>query len=235
MLRVAARDRFGDKKLSLLKFSILDCILKAFMKGFADNNICRDTIRGLRTAGRSLQGICNIVLEAKQICQKLSELLDKDLHSKDLQLYKDRIHRNMDHNKIKALCLSCKTNTPSPKWGHLQSPLTRASSVPLLKQATYNPPVQGPGYGLSSFENKRLPYWPALLSINLLSKNLLTDQLQKISTSTENWYRDWAMVHYARSAVRRVMLWKIILDLIYVGRYYQHGSSRIYEILSLEI
>ena len=138
MLRVGARDRLGEKKLSLLEVSTLDSILKAFMKGLADDNIRRDTIRGLGAAGRSLQGICNVALEAEQTRRELSELLDEDLHSKEFQLYKDLVHRNMDHNKIEALLLSCKTNTLSPTWGHEPSPLTRPSSVPLPKQATYN-------------------------------------------------------------------------------------------------
>lgn len=47
MLRVGARDRLGEEKLSLLEVSTLDSILKAFIKGLADDNIRRDTIRGL--------------------------------------------------------------------------------------------------------------------------------------------------------------------------------------------
>lgn len=104
MLSVGARDRIGDEKLSLLETSTLDSILKAFMKGLSDDNICRDTIQGLGTAGRSLRGISNLSLEARQ---ELSELLDEDLHSRELQLYKDLVHRNMDHEKIEALLLSC--------------------------------------------------------------------------------------------------------------------------------
>lgn len=67
MLRVGARDRLRDEKLSLLEVFTLDSILKAFIKGLADDYIRRDTIRGLGAAGRSLQGICNIALKAKQI------------------------------------------------------------------------------------------------------------------------------------------------------------------------
>lgn len=65
MLRVGARDRLRDEKLSLLEVSTLDSILKAFMKGLANDNIRRDTIRGLGTVGKSLQGICNVALEVE--------------------------------------------------------------------------------------------------------------------------------------------------------------------------
>lgn len=146
------------------------------MKGLADDNIRRDTIRGLGAASRSLQRVCDIALEAEQTRRELSELLDDDLHSREFQLYKDLVHRNMDHDKIEALLLSCKTDTLLPKWGHEPSPLTRPSSVPLPKQSTYNPPVQGPGYGSSSFENKRLPHRPALSSKNLPDRSTSKNQ-----------------------------------------------------------
>lgn len=115
-------------------------------------------------------------MEAEQTRRELSELLDEDLHSREFQLYKDLVHRNMDHDKIEALLLSCKTDTPSPKWGHEPSTFTRPSSVPLPKQATYNPPVQGPGYGPSSFGNSRLPYRSALPSKNLPDRSTSKNQ-----------------------------------------------------------
>ena len=115
ILCIGTKDRVGDEKLSLLEISRLDNVLKALIKSLLDDNIWRDIIQGLGTAGRSFRGVSNLALEAEQTRRKLLELLDENFHSREFQLYKDLVHRNMDHDKIEALLLSCKTDSLPPK------------------------------------------------------------------------------------------------------------------------
>lgn len=77
---------------------------------------------------------------------------------------------------MKALLLSCKTDTLLPKLGHKLSPVTQPLFVSFPKQTTYNPLVQKPGYGSSSFENKRLPDQFALPSKNFSDKSMSKHQ-----------------------------------------------------------
>lgn len=65
-LRIGARNRPSDSEneLSLLESATLDIILKAFVKDLADENVKKDTIRGLSTNDRSLRGMCNLAEDA---------------------------------------------------------------------------------------------------------------------------------------------------------------------------
>lgn len=109
-------------------------------------------------------------MEAKQICQKLSKLLDEDFHLREFQLYKNLVYRNINHNKIKTLFLSWKTDSFLLKWGHEPQSFTQFSLVPRLKQATYNFPVQSLRYNLSNLGNNHLLYQLAPLLKNFSNK-----------------------------------------------------------------
>ena len=80
MLRVGAKDKSTDGTftLSLLEAATLDVILKAFVRGLADADIRKDTIRGLNTSGRSLRGVCSLAEDVERSKKELLKFLDED-------------------------------------------------------------------------------------------------------------------------------------------------------------
>lgn len=65
MLCMSVPDCFGEEKLLLLEVFILNSILKAFVNGFANDNICKNTIQRLGARDKLFQRVYNIMLEAK--------------------------------------------------------------------------------------------------------------------------------------------------------------------------
>lgn len=118
MLRVDARDRSSDTRneLSLLKSATLDIILKAFVKGLADEDVKKDTIRGLSISGRSLRGVCNLAEDALRSKKELKKFLDEELRAKELQFYKSVVQKNMNPEKIQALLASYKSHPTPLQW-----------------------------------------------------------------------------------------------------------------------
>ena len=87
MSRVSARDQPSNlrNELSLLDSATLVIIIKAFVQGLADEDVKKDTIRGLGTSDHSLRGVCNLAEDALRSKKELKKFLDEDFRVKELQ------------------------------------------------------------------------------------------------------------------------------------------------------
>ena len=64
--------------LSILKVAILKLIIKAFLRGLSNLDICCKVIRGLASPNRSLLGIYNLVNKARRIKLAVQKLNNKE-------------------------------------------------------------------------------------------------------------------------------------------------------------
>lgn len=182
MLRVGARDRPSDTRneLSLLESATLDIILKAFVKGLADEDVKKDTIRGLSIGGCLLRGVCNLAEDALRSKKELKKFLDEDLRAKELQFYKSVVQKNMNSEKIEALLASYKSHLAPSQWIYEDSYLINHNGESSSTQRDNNPsrnrfqgpsPQQQTGSIQSSNEIRRLPIRSSLQPKDLPDKS----------------------------------------------------------------
>ena len=128
MLRVGARDRpaAGLAVLSLLESATLDVIMKAFIKGLFDDEVRKDTIRGLTTTGRSLRGLCTLAEDADRAKKELHKLLDGEHKTRELEFYRDVVRQNMAQEKIESLLATYRAQ-PVPKEWAFDNPFEKPS------------------------------------------------------------------------------------------------------------
>ena len=131
MLRVGARDRpaAGLAVLSLLESATLDVIMKAFVKGLFDDEVRKDTIRGLTTTGRSLRGLCTLAEDADRAKKELHKLLDEEHKTRELDFYRDVVRQNMAQEKIESLLATYRAQ-PVPKEWAFDNPFEKPSLTP---------------------------------------------------------------------------------------------------------
>lgn len=85
MSRVGAKDRPTVGSLSPLEAATLDIIMKSFVRGLYDNEVRRDTIRGLTIANRSLRELCALAENADRSKYELQKLMEEENRSMELQ------------------------------------------------------------------------------------------------------------------------------------------------------
>lgn len=105
MQRVGARDRpiAGSTALTILESSMLDMILRAFIRGINDLEVRKETIRGMIAIDRSLKNIYQLAEEAKRTNLELQNLHDEELRHAELDFYKELVQRNLPPQQIEAM------------------------------------------------------------------------------------------------------------------------------------
>lgn len=89
--------------LTTLKSTILDTIIKAFIRGIMDEDIKILILKGLVSAERSLLTVFIVAEEAARAKIELKKLQNEKLRYRDLQFYKNVVQRNMPSQQIKTI------------------------------------------------------------------------------------------------------------------------------------
>ncbi|MCJ1464755.1 hypothetical protein MMC07_003368 [Pseudocyphellaria aurata] len=111
MLRVGAKYRSTSGTLSLLESATLDVIMKSFVRGLYDNEVRKETIRGLIVTGRSLRGLVSLAEDADRSKRELKKLLDEESKTIEFQFYRDIIQQTMPKDKVESMLASYRLGT----------------------------------------------------------------------------------------------------------------------------
>ena len=116
MLRYGVKDRPLAGSLSLLESAILDVIMKTFVRGLLDDEVRKETIRGLSAAGRSLRGLCSLAEDADRSKKEFQKLMEEENKSRELEFYKDMVQRSMPKDRLEAMLASYRAGPIPTDW-----------------------------------------------------------------------------------------------------------------------
>lgn len=120
MSTVGARDRLADNStLSPLESAILDIIMKAFIKGLANDEIKRDVIKGISIDHRSLRELYTLAENANRAKTVYKELLDEIETKRDLIFYRTIARRHLSQEKIDSLMASYLAHPDPDTWSYV--------------------------------------------------------------------------------------------------------------------
>ena len=113
MLKTDAKDRTSNRDLSFLKHSILNIVMKAFVRGLADIDVRKKIIRDYIMIERSLKKLFNLAEDSNKIRKKLNKFMKKERKSRKLTFYKKIVKKNMPQKRIEAFMTSYETHSMS--------------------------------------------------------------------------------------------------------------------------
>ena len=134
MQRVGARDRPHSQapgtQLTLLEEAMLDNIMRSFLKGLADPDVCREATRGLASVDSSLRGIYMLAEQARRTKEEFSRLEKEQFKSRENEMLRSIIEKTMSKDQLDSLVSSFQTNaTARPNnnssWDSLSEALER--------------------------------------------------------------------------------------------------------------
>ena len=127
--KYGARDRSATLKvLSLAESSLLDTVLRQWVKGLYDSKIKQKAAEGMAPSDRSLRKVYTMATKARRVNLKISKLMEDEAKENDLMFYKNVAERNLTPIQIKSMRASYQS-------GHKVdfSPINRPASTPLPK------------------------------------------------------------------------------------------------------
>ena len=148
MQRVGAKDRSlvqlpVDSTLTTLESTMLDTILRAFIRGISDIKIRQEATRGMASANRSLKNIYLLAEEARRTSLEIQKLFDEEIRSDELSFYKSLAQQNLSKTQIDSLLTAYqakKQEQPAkPRWTFNPDPVVEIMPSQL---PTYYPPPQ---------------------------------------------------------------------------------------------
>ncbi|KAF6240298.1 hypothetical protein HO173_001909 [Letharia columbiana] len=158
MQRVGIKDRPAatpSAAFSLLESTMLDTILRAFIRGLNDQEIRKEATRGMASSDRSLHMVYNLAEEARRTNAEIQKLLDEESRSDQLQFYKSLVERNLPKQQVASLLASHQA-AKAPRPSHYQSWSFHADPPEQLPEASAGPQrftqSQPPEYRRSSHE-----------------------------------------------------------------------------------
>ena len=112
--RVGARDRptsiLIGPQLTLLEEAMLDNVIRAFLKGLADQDVCREATRGLAATNCSLRGIYTLAKQARRTKDEFAQLEKEQFKSRENELLRAILEKNITKVQLDALVSSFQTN-----------------------------------------------------------------------------------------------------------------------------
>ena len=106
--RVGTRDRFTSAAitgLTTLKSSMLDIILRAFIRDFNDHELRKEVTRRMTSITRSLRVIYSLAEEARRINIKIQKLDNEKARFEKLEFLRSLIRKNMSLYQIASLLI----------------------------------------------------------------------------------------------------------------------------------
>ena len=94
MQRVEVSDKPSSTpsiSLTLLESTMLNTILRAFVRGLNDHDIQKEATRGMALPDRSLQMIYNLAEKACCTSVEIQKLMDKEAKTDQLEFYKSLV------------------------------------------------------------------------------------------------------------------------------------------------
>lgn len=159
MQRVGTRDRSTatHSTLTVLESTMLDTILRAFVRGLSDNNIRKEATRGMAATDRSLKSIYNLAEEARRSNLEVQKLFEEEFKHDELEFYKSLAQKNLQKHQIEALLTSYHATkashavaTPSHQpWAIHEDTRSQAQDKPGSQPPSYRyetPVSQQPSY-----------------------------------------------------------------------------------------
>jgi hypothetical protein len=160
MQRVGAKDRptANAGVLSLLESAMLDTILRAFIKGIADEDVRRDSTKMLASSERSLRGVYALAEESRRTKLELQKLRDEEAKSKELDFYREVVQKTMTPSQIQVL-MATYHDKESPSYFFRSEPRPH---LPMTLPNPQAPPPQGfPQNGYQPSLQQYPPHYPS--------------------------------------------------------------------------
>lgn len=154
MQRVGARDRpvsAAIAGLTTLESSMLDIILRAFIRGLNDPELRKEATRGMASTSRSLRSIYSLAEEARRTNMEIQKLSSEEARSEELEFLRSLVRKNMPSHQVASLLAehqAAKLPRP-PKY----QPWSYATNPP---QASPEPAPE-PSYRRPQLEESRRP------------------------------------------------------------------------------
>ena len=95
MQRVGAKNRITETPLILFESTMLDTIMRAFLKDLPDNHVRHETTKKLIAVDKNLKDIYTLTEEARRIKHKLRQILNEKIKTKKLEILRSLIQKNM--------------------------------------------------------------------------------------------------------------------------------------------
>jgi hypothetical protein len=116
MQRAETRDRQFTRNpiLSSLKFTMLDTILRAFIRELFDLEIRKKATREMILGDRFLRMIYQLAKKARRINLKIQKLYDEELRRDELEFYKNLTQNNLSRHQIEVMFTFYHTNKFKP-------------------------------------------------------------------------------------------------------------------------
>ena len=164
MQRVGARDRPHSQtpgtQLTLLEEAMLDNIMRSFLKGLADPDVCREATRGLASVDSSLRGIYMLAEQARRTKEEFSRLEKEQFKSRENEMLRSIIEKTMSKDQLDSLVSSFQTNaTARPSnssWDSLSEALERLR-IGNTAVTTYQPKQDHP-YQPERYQHQNPPH-----------------------------------------------------------------------------
>jgi hypothetical protein len=174
----------GRKAGASEESTMLNTILRAFIKGISDHAVQREATRGMTASDRSLKSIYNLVEEARRTNLEIQKLFEEEVKSKELIFYKDLAERNMSKSQIDALMTafhSAATSNQGPGCTfHSDPPQVQPAPSPM--PPTYRPEIAdrtlilNPNRGNVGSKPSARKFEPYVLSKDLLDRKTSKNQ-----------------------------------------------------------
>lgn len=117
MQRIGAKDRPaptpGLHPLTVLESTMLDTILRAFIRGIRDPEIRKEATRGMASPERSLRNIYTLAEEAKRTAEEVSRLHQEQAKVKENEALRLIPEKTMSKSQLDSLVSSFQTNASS--------------------------------------------------------------------------------------------------------------------------
>lgn len=92
--------------LSLIESTMLDGVIKAFIRGIEDREIQKEASRGLSAQDRSLRGIYTLADEARRTNLEVKKLVNEEAKTKELEYLRSLVLKTMSKAQLDAMLAS---------------------------------------------------------------------------------------------------------------------------------
>ncbi|KAL8795801.1 MAG: hypothetical protein Q9182_007484 [Xanthomendoza sp. 2 TL-2023] len=158
MQRIGAKDHPIDGSYSPLEATVLDNVVRTFVKGLADTDVRRDAYKGLGRHDYSLKGVYIAAEEARRTKAEVSKLLEEESKEKELNILRSMV-RGLPPTQVEALKTAYAANPEGmASWICDLHTIPRTSCAPPVQDRNlYVPPLQDP---LPADQSNRPPLAP---------------------------------------------------------------------------
>ena len=109
MQRVGLKDRqvaATVPTLTTVELAMLDTVMRAFVRGMLDPDICMEATRAMASGDRSMRMIYNVAEEARRTNIEIQKLHDEEAQSDELQFYKSLVQKDLPSHQVASLIAS---------------------------------------------------------------------------------------------------------------------------------